>query len=364
MKRIAIDARESGTSTGRYIDKLIEHIHTINPGYEIIIMTKSHRLDYMKQIAPNFKSVAADFKEFTFSEQLGFLQFCRKQKADLIHFPMVQQPLLYGGKTVTTMNDLTTLRFKNPARNPLIFTIKQKIYGWGNKRAAEKSAHLITYTQYVKDDVVDYTGVAPQKITPIYLAADIILEKAAPIKQMQDKQFIMYVGRPFPHKNLRRLIDAFALLQEDHPELHLILAGKTDAVYEQHLVYIKERGIRNIMLTDFVSEGELKWLYQNCSAYVFPSLSEGFGLPGLEAMRHGAPVVSSSATCLPEVYGQAAHYFDPLDTDDIAQKIHEVIADKKLQSKLREAGAQHIKRFSWQKTAKETLKVYEKALKS
>lgn len=361
--RIAIDARESGTSTGRYIDKLVEHMHKIGVNHEIIIMTKSHRLDFMKKIAPSFTIVAADFKEFTFSEQIGFLRFCRNLKADLIHFSMVHQPILYYGTTVTTMNDLTTTRFTNPAKHPLIFWVKQQIYRLINQWVARKAAHVITYTRYVKDDVIDYTGIPAEKVSPIYLAADAIQEKAVPVKKLRGKQFIMYIGRPLPHKNLRQLIDAFVLLQNARPDLRLVLAGKNDTLYEQHLQYIKKKGIKNVVLTGFVSDGELRWLYNDCAAYCFPSLSEGFGLPSLEAMAHGAPVASSNATCLPEVNGAAAHYFDPLDTEDIAAKINDILTDKKLRDSLVKKGFAQVKKYSWEKTATETLAVYERVLR-
>lgn len=361
--KIAIDARESGTTTGRYVEKLVEHMHKIGVDHEMIIMTKSHRLDFMKQIAPNFTVVAADFKEFTFSEQIGFLRFCRNLKVDLVHFTMVQQPVFYKGKTVTTMNDLTTLRFKNPLTNRLVYDLKHSIYGWVNKRVATKANHIITYTNYVREDIQNYTGVSAGKITPIHLAADTITEPSEPIKKLGGKQFLLYVGRPFPHKNLRRLIDAYALLQKKHPRLKLVLVGKNDATYQSHLSYIKENGIKNVVLTGFVSEGKLRWLYENCSAYCFPSLSEGFGLPSLEAMAHGAPVVSSNATCLPEVNGNAAHYFNPMDIEDMAQKISEVITNKKLRDSMVKRGYAQAKEYSWKHTVNQTLAVYEQVLK-
>lgn len=362
--RIAIDARESGTSTGRYVDKLIEHMHKVGTDYEIVVMTKSHRLDFIKQIAPQFEVVAADFKEFTFSEQLSFLRFCRNIKADLIHFSMVQQPILYRGKTVTTMNDLTSLRFKNPLTPSLVYHIKRGVYSFVNKYVAKKASHLITYTQFVKDDIVQFTGVNEQKITPIYLAADKITDAATLVEHINGGQFLLYVGRPFPHKNLRSLIDAFYQLQKKHPQLHLVLAGKKDAVYERHLQYIEEKGIQNVILTGFVSDGELRWLYENCAVYCFPSLSEGFGLPSLEAMAHGAPVASSNATCLPEVNGNAAHYFNPLDIKDMSAKINDILTDKKLSESLTKKGFKQVKKYSWEQTAKETLAVYKEALGS
>lgn len=116
------------------------------------------------------------------------------------------------------------------------------------------------------------------------------------------------------------------------------------------------------MFTGFVEDEELNWLYQNTSAYVFASLSEGFGLPGLEAMIQGAPVVSSNATCLPEVYGDAAHYFNPLDTDDMAEKINDVLTNPSLRQKLIQNGKVQAKKYSWEKMAKETLLHYKKAL--
>lgn len=360
--RIAIDARESGTTSGRYVDKLIEHIYKIDTDHEFVIMTKPKRLDYMRQIAPNFKAVTADYKEFTFAEQLSFLQFCRKTKADLIHFPMVHQPILYTGKKITTINDLTTLRFRNPAKNPVTFWLKQRAYGLVNRVAAYSSVHLLTFTEFVKKDFINYTGVSDKKITSVPLAAEEITEDEQAITSLTRKQFIMYIGRPLPHKNLGRLIESFKLLQQKHPELRLVLVGKTDKLYQKHREYVEQQNIKNVVFTGFVSDGELRWLYKNCRAYVFPSLSEGFGLPGLEAMIHGAPVVSSDTTCLPEVHGRAAHYFDPLSIDDMASKIAEVLENNKLRGELIEKGSTHARKYSWDKTARETLSIYDQVL--
>lgn len=363
MKRILIDARESGTTSGRYVDKLVEHLHVLQPTYEIIVATKPHRVEFFRQLAPDFAVVAANFKEFTFAEQLGFWWFLKSQRADLVHFSMVQQPVLYRGLKITTMNDLTTLRFDNPSKNKLVFRFKQAVYRWLNKRVVKGSAHILTFTQYVKKDLQQFVRVNPKRITAVHLAADEIKEKSKPIKRLAGKQFIMYVGRPQPHKNLRRLIDAFATLKQQHPDLCLVLAGKTDELYEQHLAYVSANDIPDVLVTGFVSESELKWLYQNCSAYVFPSLSEGFGLPALEAMLHGAPVVSSNATCLPEICGDGACYFDPLDVDDMAASIHDVLVDIKLRSDLIKKGSVQVAKFSWHQTARQTLAVYDRVLK-
>lgn len=362
MKHITIDARESGTSTGRYIDKLIEHLHSLQPEYEITLLAKPHRLDYMAQVAPSFRVEACPHKEFTFDEQIGFKRQLDALKPDLVHFAAVQQPVWYKGSVVTTIQDLTTLRFRNPAKNPVVFTVKQQIYSWVNKRVAHKSKLLITPTEFVKQDIIQFAHVDPAKITVTLESSDSLPTPAEPVEAVVSKQFIMYVGRPTPHKNLERLVQAFALLQASQPDLYLVLAGKKDDNYRRIEATARQQGITNIVLTDFVSDQQLRWLYEHCRAYIFPSLSEGFGLPGLEAMRHGAPVVSSNATCLPEVNGAAALYFDPLNIQEMADTINQVLEDESLRQKLITDGRTHIATFSWQRMAEQTLDVYRQAL--
>ncbi len=362
MSRIVIDARESGTSTGRYIDKLIEHLHKLKPKHEIIVLTKAGRSNYVTKLAPRFSVVQTPFKEFTLDEQLAFKRQIAGLHPDLVHFGMVQQPVLYRGRVVTTMHDLITVRFRNPSKNPVVFWVKQQIYKWVNKRAARKSSAIITPTQYVKEDVADFTHVNPAKITVTLEAADFISDKPVPVKGVIDKPFIMYVGRPMPHKNLTRLIDAFAMIQNTRPDLHLVLVGSTDANYQRHEAYVIEKGIPNVVFTGFASDAQLRWLYEHTKAYVFPSLSEGFGLPGLEAQIHGAPVTSSNATCLPEVYGDSVVYFDPLDVQDMATKLGEVVDDPLIRDDLKEKGKRNAAKYSWDRMAKQTLAVYEQIL--
>ena len=363
MSKIIIDARESGTTTGRYIDKLIEHLHTLKPKHEIVILAKAERTKYIGEIAPSFTIVETPFREFTFEEQLGLNRQITDLHPYLVHFGMVQQPVLYHGRVITTMHDLITVRFRNPTKNPAVFWLKQQVYKWVNKKAARKSSAIITPTQYVKEDVADFTHVNPGKITVTLEAADFISDKPTPVKEVEGKPFIMYVGRPMPHKNLRRLIDAFAIMQKTRPDLHLVLVGKTDANYQQHEAYVKEKGIPNVIFTGFISEAQLRWLYEHTRAYAFPSLSEGFGLPALEAQIHGAPVVSSNATCLPEIYGDSVAYFDPLGTTDMAAKIGEVVDDPIIRDDLKEKGKQNAAKYSWDRMAKQTLAVYEQVLK-
>jgi glycosyltransferase involved in cell wall biosynthesis len=365
MAKIVIDARESGTSTGRYVDKLVEHMHALKPKHQIVLLAKPHRLQYYRDLAPDFTVQEANHPEFTLDEQTGFLKQVTACKADLVHFGMVQQPVFYKGKTITTMHDLITLRFRNPTKNALVFWAKQRVYAWVNKKAAHKSAAIIVPTEFVKQDVAHYAHVNPGKITVTYEAADTIPDDMEPIPGLVGKEFIMYLGRPTPHKNLARLIAAFQLLQRDRPELVLALAGKKDAMYDLIEKQAREHNpdLQNVIFTGFVHDSQLKWMYKNCRAYCFPSLDEGFGLPGLEAQQHGAPLACSTASCLPEVYGNSAHFFDPLDIEDMAAKIGEVVDDPILREDLVDRGYKNASRYSWQRMAKQTLALYEKTLK-
>jgi glycosyltransferase involved in cell wall biosynthesis len=366
-KHIVIDNRESGTSTGRYSDKLVEYLAKLHAsgkteGLRFTILTKAHRMDYIKRIAPDFACLESPYKEFTFQEQGPLREQIERLKPDLVHFCMVQQPVWYGGLHVTTMHDLTTTRFRNPAKNSLVFTFKQQVYKWVNKRAARRSRFVFTPSEFVKKDVVDFAGISPDKVVVTYESSDDLPTPALAVPSLEGKQFIVYLGRPTPHKNLEGLVKAFKILQADRPDLLLALAGKTDANYQRVGDWAKEQGIGNIVFTGFLEDTQLRWLFENCQAYVFPSFSEGFGLPGLEAMRHGAPVASSNATCLPEVYGEAAYYFDPQDAQDMATKINTLITDQTLRQNYIARGYEQAKKYSWQRMAEQTLDTYRKAL--
>jgi glycosyltransferase involved in cell wall biosynthesis len=364
MKRLVIDARESGTSTGRYLDKLIEYMHKIQPHYEVILLIRPPRKNFMHQIAPGYKTIITNYKEFTLGEQRGFLKQIKNLRADLVFFPMAQQPVRYRGKVVTTIQDLTTARFRNPSKNWFVFTFKQQVYKWVIRRVAKKSVELITPTQFVKDDAVAYCRVPASKITVTYEAADKITVRPEPVLALSGKKYLMYIGRPLSHKNLNRLVDAYAILKKRNPGLVLVFAGKMDPGYQKLREYGRHKVNGGILFTGFVSEGQLRWLYEHAAIYVFPSLSEGFGLPGLEAMQYGLPVASSNASCLPEVYKDAAHYFNPFSSQHMATKIQQILDDPKLAAKLANSGKALLKRYSWEKMARQTLAVFDKALKS
>lgn len=364
MKHIVIDAREWSTTTGRYISNLVLQLERLDNSHRYSILLYPKDIDKWQPTNPNFSKVACPHKEFTFDEQIGLLRQLETLKPDLVHFGMVQQPVWYKGKTVTTMHDLTAIRFRNPTKNPVVFTVKQQVYKWVNKRVAHKSDAIITPTEFVRQDVAQYTGINPEKITVTYESADEMPAGSNAVAGLENTKFIMYLGRPQPHKNLSRLIDAYVVLKQTYPDLKLVLAGRKDDMYKLHEKRVIDQGIPDVVFTDYITDQQLRWLYENCQVYVFAALSEGFGLPGLEAMAHGAPVASSNATCLPEVYGDAAHYFDPTSVEDMVRAINDVINKKDLRQSLIQKGRERVRTYSWKRMAEQTLAVYNRVLAS
>jgi glycosyltransferase involved in cell wall biosynthesis len=221
----------------------------------------------------------------------------------------------------------------------------------------------LTPSEYTKQDLVSFAGIKPSKVRTTLLAAESPDTTVLEPYKLPFKQFIMYVGQQPDYKNIRRLGEAHQKLLKAHPGLGLVLVGKKADDAMANEAYFDKNGFKNIHFTGFVSDAQRDWLMQHCEAYIFPSLMEGFGLPGLEAMTTGAPVVSSNATCLPEVYGEAAEYFNPLNIDDMAATIERVITNKDLRNKLIEAGYKQVEKYSWRRTAEQTHKVYLDALK-
>lgn len=362
MAKIVIDARELRTSTGRYVERLLYYLQNVDKKNEYLVLLKPADFDSWEPASPNFKKILCPYKEFTFGEQLGFAWQLYSLKANLVHFGMTHQPIMYLKKTVTTVHDLTTVRFRNPAKNWAVFKFKQWVYRGVVWIVAHKSERIITPSEFVKQDLAHYAKIRLSKIAVTNEAADRIEEKPEPIKELEGKDFLLYVGRALPHKNLKVAVDAFQEVKWNHPGLRLVFAGKVDANYRKLEAYAKSKKVADVVFTDFVTDPQLRWLYEKSRAYVFPSLSEGFGLPGLEAMLYDLPVLSSRATCLPEIYKDAAIYFDPKSSKDLALKMQQLLDDPELAKKMAAAGRKLVKQYSWQKMAEETHEIYLKIL--
>jgi glycosyltransferase involved in cell wall biosynthesis len=363
MNHIAIDARIISSSTGRYVERLLNYLQEIDSVnlYSILVLAKDK--NYWQPTASNFTVRVADFKNYSLDEQIGFKKFLDKLAPDLVHFCMPQQPVFYRGNHVTTFHDLTLLKTYNTDKNWFIYHLKQTIGRFVFKKVAKSSNQIIVPSEFTKKELLNFINIPANKITVTNEAADAYVDKLTTYKQ-PFKKFILYVGQQSDYKNIKRLGDAHHKLLKDHPDLGLILVGSMNASAKITKSYFAEKRYKNILFTDFIPDDQRDWLYTKTAAYVFPSLMEGFGLPGLEAMAYGAPVVSSNATCLPEVYGNAAHYFDPYDVDDIARAINDILTDSELRDNLIQKGYKQIKKYSWQRTARQTYEVYMKALKA
>jgi len=364
MYHIAIDARIISSSTGRYVERLLHYLEQLDRTNRYTILVRAKDKQFYRPTNPNFHIVVADYADYSFAEQLGFKKQLDELGADLVHFCMPQQPILYRGLHVTTIHDLTLLKTYNSDKNWLAFHLKQLVGRGVFRWVSHSSQAIIVPSKYTEQDLLSFTKAARGKTYLTYEAADALaLNELKPYPEPLG-DFILYVGQQSDYKNIRRLGDAHQQLLTHRPELKLVLVGRKNAAAQRNEAYFQKQGYRNIIFTDFVEDEVRDWLYANCRAYVFPSLMEGFGLPGLEAMQYGAPLVSSNATCLPEVYSDAAHYFDPYDTNDIARAITDVLDDDMLCDTLVQNSQRVLARYSWEKTARETLAVYRAVLRT
>jgi glycosyltransferase involved in cell wall biosynthesis len=361
--KIAIDARIINSGTGRYIERLLHYLEQIDDTNQYLILVRRADLDYYQPQKPNFTVIEAEFNNYSFGEQIGLARLLRKLGPDLVHFCMPQQPLMYTGPAVTSILDLNLLHITaNDDMNAVELRIKKAIFGALLKKVARRSRHILTISNYSQQDIVRYCHVDTDKITVAYLAADKFEGEPKPMPVYASKQFIMYVGRAEPYKNNRRLMQAHQQLLTKNPDLHLLIVGRQDVLRQADMEWASKQGFKNIDFLGFVSDPQLAWLYAHCRAYVFPSLMEGFGFPSLEAMNYGAPVASSFATCLPEVNGDAAVYFDPENLADMVQVIGNLINDDKLRAELATKGYKQVKKYSWRDMAEQTLAMYNQAL--
>jgi glycosyltransferase involved in cell wall biosynthesis len=362
---IVIDARIRRSTTGRYTDRLVEHLQDIDDYHRYTILVQPD--DPWKMKNNNFTTLPCPYPQFSTSplHQLGFAWQLYKLRPGLVHFTMTQQPLLYFGRIVTTTHDTTMYRFVRRGDTPLpLYKAKIGLYRFLVWWSHRKSRHILVPTQTVEKEFAKLQPFTRKKMIVTYEASEPAMSVKPERPAGVEGDFLLYVGTAFPHKNLQKMIEGLEVLNKKHPRLKLVITGKRE---EKHFVELMEwakarPGYNNLVTPGFVSDAELRWLYEHCEAYVFTSLSEGFGLPPLEAMAHGAPVVSSNASVMPEVYGDAAHFFDARNPEDIAAKVEEVLGSEKLRKDLIRKGHERLKKFSWRKMAEETLIVYKEDL--
>jgi len=364
-KTIGIDARFYGPrqkGLGRYVQKLVDNLEKADSSNQYIIFLRKENWSEYQPKNPNFKKVLADYPWYGFKEQFLMPFKVWQQKINLMHFPHFNLPVFCFSPFIVTIHDLVLRRF--PTRrasklSPLSYWLKNLAYRIVISSAVLRSKKIITVSNYTKGDILKYFKVDSDKIEVIYEGRPDKSVSNVIVKSNIVKPYLLYVGNAYPHKNLEQLVFAFKSLIDNHQmNLRLVLVGEIDYFYKRLKNICPRVLLDKIIFTDFLSDDDLNTLYQNASVYVFPSLCEGFGLPPLEAMSHGLPVVSSKAACLPEILGQAAIYFDPEDIKEMTSQIKRVLEDGKLRQKLISLGQQKIKEYSWAKTALQTLELY------
>ena len=311
----------------------------------------------------------ADINWYGWEEQLYLPLLIKKQRIDLMHFPHFNVPLFYPDPFVVTIHDLIMHHYPRPqatTRSKPIYWLKDKMHRLIIKQAVKKAKTIIVPTNFTGQDIIKTLRLnshLAQKIKTTYLGVAESIQSQPDNKIFSKCQinlpFVLYAGNAYPHKNLERLIKAWKIFIKTNQSYQLVLAGSTNYFYRQLMNQEKNWSSFNIVFTDFVKDNELCALYQQAELFVFPSLYEGFGLPPLEAIQHGLPVACSNTSCLPEILGDGAIYFDPKNEEQIAQTINLALHDKSLRQRLIDAGQQQLKNYSWQKTAQKTLEIYK-----
>lgn len=369
--RIGIDARFYGptrTGPGRYTQKLVDNLEEIDKENTYLIFLRKDNWNDFQPKNPRFKKVLSDYRWYSVSEQLLMPFKIAKSKVDLMHFPHFNVPLFYGGKFIVTIHDLIITHFptkRATTLGPYLYKIKQFGYRIVIWFAAKRARRIITVSKFSKQEIVRHFKLANEKVVVAYEACDPPKEVTSSFDKIAEqykifKPYLLYVGNTYPHKNLERFLLAFKQLrEEENHDVQLVLVGKED--YFSNRLKRRAEGLglsKDVIFTGFIDDQDLPLFYKNALLYVFPSAIEGFGLPPLEAMSYGLPVVSSRAPCLPEILQDAAIYFNPKEISDIVRVIKKLIVDKELQKQLKTKGLSHLKKFSWKKMVEKTHSIY------
>jgi len=363
---IVIDARTGdGTGISRYSLNLVRELEKLPADYRFTVLLGPIDFPKWKPHDKRFTKILAPYKHYSLGEQFGLLRLLYSLKPDLIHFTAFNAPVLYFGKRIFTIHDLTLIHFKN-IRNSwthkLIYPIKYWLMRFILRCSVMRSKALIVPSEYVKQDVrAHWKNSKVGKITAdkITVTPEAVEDHTGDKKQPRPikNDYLLYVGAAYPHKNLEVLAKAYERLQETRPDIKLVIIGKQDYWQDQ-----LKKHYPSITFPGYLPYEKLVAYYQNASLFVFPSLSEGFGLPPLEAMAFGAPVLSSNRTAIPEACGNAVEYFDPHSPKDLADKADELLNDPKRREEMIRRGKSQVKKFSWSKMAKQTLGVYKQVL--
>lgn len=367
--KILIDARLYGlehAGPGRYVKNLVDELAKIDKKNIYILLL---RKKYFKKLKTpqNWKKILCDYRHFTVTEQVRLILDIKNQKPDLVHFPFVNVPIFYFGKFIVTLHDMTMHKFKGgkaTTRGALRNSVWRMGYHLSFFKAVWWSTKIIVPSKAVRSELSKYYKIDESKITITYEGVTKVKLGGGNVKKkygIENKYFI-YSGSAYPHKNLKRAIEAIKLLNQKTNEKITFVITSSRNVFTQRI----KRWIENIeakkyvKMIGFVPDKDLMALFAGSIAFVYPTLSEGFGLPVLEAMSAGTIGISSEIPVLKEIYSDKVLYFNPRNTTSIKESMEKVIRmDKKKRNRRIEEGQKYVKKYSWEKMAKETLLLYE-----
>jgi glycosyltransferase involved in cell wall biosynthesis len=367
--RIVLDARKlHDFGIGTYIRNLVTELGHLDHDSEYVLLTKPEDAAAAAAAGPNFRAVVETSRPYSLAEQWRVPMAVARAKADLLHEPHYVLPPLTRCRTVVTIHDCIHLRFPEYLPSRAAFAYAHAMI----RLAARKADRVLTVSDASKRDILHYTGVAPEKVVVVHNGLDTRFATAPDAEAMDrvrqrfqlDHPFVLYVGNIKPHKNLERLIAAFASMRADGPEgLKLVVIGDETSKHPglRQAVH-RHRLDKHVRFFGFQPAATLVTFYRLARAFVFPSLYEGFGLPPLEAMANETPVVTSNLSSLPEVAGDAALLVDPYDIASIADGIRRAVTDEPLRQQLIAKGRARAKEFSWARAAAQTLAVYREVL--
>lgn len=369
--QIGIDIRRLGDfGVGTYIRNLVQGLVRIGCNDEFVLVGQPSRLEKLGRLPPNFRFVQYLNNFDSPLSHAGYQGILRRLACDVFHMPHRWVPLMMPGTYVVTVHDLDTLFY--PRENSSRYAERFRRYQL--QRGLRNAARVITVSQATKSDAAKYLGVDPGKIEVVYNAIDEQI--AQPVTQQErditldryqvTDPFVLYAGRIQPHKNIPRLIEAFAVARsglEGHPKFHnlklIVIGDDINAFPSVRHSVIRTRTQHSVRFLGFVPMETLRVFYDCAEVFLFPSLYEGFGLPPLEAMAHGTPVVTSNVASLPEVFGDSAVLVNPENVFDIARGLTQLLTDDALREQLRQRGAERVKKFSWDRTAQRVLEIYQ-----
>ncbi len=367
--RIGIDARKlHDFGIGTYIRNLLKQLARIDQVTEYVLICQPADLAIVNELGMNFRAIPETAGNYSVSEQVRIPLIARRERLDLFHAPHYVLPPLTQCRSIVTIHDVIHLLFPQylPGRLAHVYA---RLSLWA---AARRASRILTVSETSKNDILRRFKVPAEKISVIYNAIDDRFNVAPSDEQVQrvreryqlDSQFVLYVGNIKPHKNLERLIDAFDRLRRSgFDQLRLLIIGDEISKYPALRRAVHRHKLHKaVRFLGFVPIETLVVLYRLADVFVFPSLYEGFGLPPLEAMASGAPVVTSNVSSLPEVVGDAALLVDPYDAESIAEGMRQVLTDGELRATLRARGFVRAQQYSWQQSVEQVYQIYNEVL--